>query len=122
MLITIGEKVYVSPVGDDWAKTRVYVYNPNTIAINMTWTYLAGGNGTQTSKSKMIPAGKSSTTDVIPTNTGVRVTTSEKALALSYTDTEGYSRGRYTEGQWHDWGFSMLPPDALTSQLLVGWG
>jgi hypothetical protein len=93
----VGEQEYVTPVGDTFGTTRVFVYNPNTFPLNLTWTVLVGGiNGTLTTFSKSVPAGSATATDVIPTGSGARIVTNGTSMAYSVTDTEGAGASTFT--------------------------
>jgi hypothetical protein len=115
---------YITPAGDSWVKSRAYVYNPHNVSVNMMYEYLVNGTGSPlTNATKTIPPRTGAMTGVIPSRSGMKVTTSLPTTALHVSDTELKNpNGADTGGLRSDWGFTMLPTDSLTPQVLIGWG
>ena len=108
---------YVTPVGDSYGKTKVFVYNPGPAVLTIT---VQLNNKVYT---KLINAKQAAPTDVIPTGSGAWINGTSKFVALSLTDSEDYdSDGHGTSGQYYDWGFPLVPRNELTSQVLIGLG
>jgi uncharacterized repeat protein (TIGR01451 family) len=101
---------YYNPVGtvvaDDPSTT--VIYNPNTAVITVTYESLTG-TGTFD-----VPAGGIFEFQM-PTNSGAHFYTTDSSTfsAICAVDYHGTT---------HDWGFTLLPEDALTTSALVGWG
>lgn len=100
---------YYQPVGSATAATGVWVYNPNSSSITVSYTF-SGSSGsapcTANTACKIVD---------IPVGSGARFYTSNGSVfyAVSVTETSG--------AQLYDWGFSLLPSTQLSDQLLVGW-
>ena len=112
---------YISPVGDSFATTKVYLYNPSAKSIDVSVDFLVSGK--RTNVTKKVSTRRGLLSDVIPTDSGAIFKSTEKFIALSFTDTEfTAANGQQTGGQWYDWGFPLVPRNQLTPQVLVGWG
>jgi hypothetical protein len=94
-------KDYLAPVGDSYGQTRVYAYNPDSSSIDVSFEY-TGSDGSKVTKTMAVPGGSGKTTDIIPTDSAMRVTGTSTFLALSITDTKGW-------GLVWDWGFPVMP-------------
>jgi len=103
------------------AGTRVWLYNPAPTAITVQYTTRDGG-GALTTTNLTVPGGPAGgyTAQLIPNGYGARFSTSgDDFYAFSTTDSNNTS----TSGnQSWDWGFTLIPEDSLTSQILIGLG
>lgn len=113
---------YVSPVGsrDDTSVSvyygaLVFFYNPNTNSINVICA-TAGTTSTVT-----VAANSVSQPFEMPEDQGAYfyTTNGQKFFASEVFDD---AVGLVGELQDYDWGFSLLPADALTTMGIVGWG
>lgn len=106
---------YYAPVNSEYRSTtlintRVYVHNPNADPIIVNWETTAG---VQTA---LNITGNGWSHVLMPdTATGARFYSEngEKFQALSIID---------SGGQAHDWGYTLIPANQLTQQVMVGWG
>ena len=104
--------------------TSVWLYNPGES--NLEVTYTRRESGVLTSDSLTVPAG-SYFKQVLPDGTGAHFSAGSDFYAFSATDSTdstftGTTPRNYTRNQYYDWGFTLIPHDALTPQLLVGLG
>jgi IgGFc binding protein len=132
---------YVSPVGDTRGRTRVMVYNPNSVGISVVFEHIdrafrcsnydtKTGRRTCTVASSRreqitmnIAAKQVMRTEVVNTDSGAWLSSTNPFLALSITDSDDFTQdGQGTGGQWYDWGFPVVPRSQLTSQVVVGLG
>ncbi len=109
---------YYTPVSTiSSAGTKVWLYNPGTTSISVTYQRRSGGS--IISANLTVPAG-GYLSQVIPEGTGARFFTQSGApfYAFSTTDSTG---GQYDNMAW-DWGYTLVPEDSLTPQVLIGLG
>ena len=104
---------YYTPVGtaSDGDDTYIFLYNPDAAAIPINSTTRVGTG------SFSIPA-KSTYRFLMPQDSGAHFfnTSSKKFFAVGTVGAEPASNNV------HDWGFSLVPEDNLTTSLVVGWG
>jgi hypothetical protein len=83
------QSAYMTPVGDSHGKTKVIVYNPNTVDLKYTVHYLLNGS-IRAMSSRTLGAKQCAFTMVIPTGSGAIIESNGNAkfVALSMTDTE----------------------------------
>jgi IgGFc binding protein len=112
---------YVSPVGDNYGRSRVILYNPSTTGA-LTYNITTLVNGVLTKVSNTLVAKQALASAIIPTGSGALVEASANLVALSYTDTENQAGSGDTGGNRYDWGIPLLPRNELTSQVLIGLG
>ena len=112
---------YVSPTGESFAKTKLVLYNPHTLRINITMDTLV--NGTKSTANLTVAGRGFLLSPVIPDGSGARVKGTNTFLPLSITDSEIKTADNFTTGgQWYDWGFPLQPLADLTPQVLIAWG
>ncbi|HAG80643.1 MAG TPA: hypothetical protein DCL61_05615, partial [Cyanobacteria bacterium UBA12227] len=101
--------------------TTVWLYNPGTTAINVTYERRVGG--VLTSSTISVPGGVSGgyTKQVIPDGSGAHFFTpgGQKFYAFSTTDSNNSNVANNLN--W-DWGYTLVPEDSLTTQVLIGLG
>jgi len=118
-------KEYLSPVGDSTGQPRVIVYNGGTTSISVNYEYYAS-TSSNNPRRRVLQVGPNdiARSDIIPTGSGARFTSTKDFFALSMTDTKANGRvpGEDTWGQIYDWGFPLVPVNQLSSQVLIGWG
>ena len=109
---------YYTPVSTDpMAGTSVWLYNPGTSSISVTYTRRVAG--VLTPSTLTVPGGAAGgyLKQDIPVGTGASFSSTQNFYAFSTTDS--------TSGSalitW-DWGFSLIPQSSLTPQVLVGLG
>ena len=92
--------------------TYVYLYNPNTNAITISYNTRVG------SGSFSVPASNGVFQYQMPIGSGASFTSSGGAhfYALSTVSANNTADTAY------NWGFTLLPADALTTEASVGWG
>ncbi|MBY0280140.1 hypothetical protein K2Z84_32810 [Candidatus Binatia bacterium] len=107
----------VSTVGS--AGTTVWLYNPGGGSLTVQYTTRNGG-GALTTTNLTVPGGPAGgyLKQVIPDGYGARFTAATPFYAFSTTDSTNASSGNQS---W-DWGFSLVPQDSLTPQVLIGLG
>jgi len=98
-----------TPAGDS---TFVFLYNPDTAnPIDISWETNGGTQPTLT----VAPGGVISST--MPDNSGARFfTDSSPFFAIATIDSDG------ERNLSADWGYTLIPDDVLTPQVLIGWG
>jgi uncharacterized repeat protein (TIGR01451 family) len=104
---------YYSPVGTPSnAPTAIFLYNPGPDPITVEWETKKGAQ----SPSISLPVGATTRRDV-PNESGAHFYTMDGSLflAIATVDSDPSS-------STHDWGFALIPEDALTQQVLIGWG
>jgi len=106
---------YYSPVGTPSNdSTRVFVYNPGDAALSVSWDTVGGA---QTALN--VPArGVASAT--VPDNSGAHFYASNGSPFIAIAAI-GVSGGANFNSR-ADWGFSLVPEEQLTAQVLVGLG
>ncbi|MBI1293940.1 hypothetical protein GC175_03140 [bacterium] len=105
---------YYSPVGTiSGDGTRVFLYNPAQTALSVSWRTVGGAQTAIT-----VPArGVNSAT--VPNNSGAHFfTDGSPFIAVAAVGASG-SAGFNSRA---DWGFSLVPEEQLTAQILVGLG
>jgi hypothetical protein len=119
--ITNYAKSYISPVGDTVGKSKVIIYNPNSINITYTMKYLK--NKTLTTYTQQVASKKAVYSIVVPTDSGALVESAYEFVALTITDSEEYnSLNVRSYGATYDWGFTAVPTTHLSPEVLVGLG
>ncbi|MCP2728673.1 SdrD B-like domain-containing protein, partial [Limnofasciculus baicalensis] len=103
--------------------TTVWLYNPGTTAINVTFARrIAGVVNTSTIS---VPGGTSGgyAKQLIPDGSGAHFFTqgNEKFYAFSTTDSNSGNTNGTGNQNW-DWGYTLVPEDSLTTQVLIGLG
>ncbi len=101
---------YYAPVNSEGSvTTRVYVHNPNTAQITVNWETTAGAQ-----TAMVINANQWAYVTMPATASGARFYTSgAKFQALSVINSGGLT---------NDWGYTLIPSNQLTQQVMVGWG
>jgi uncharacterized repeat protein (TIGR01451 family) len=108
---------YVNPVASATTnqETIVYLYNPNgtQITITPTCTSCSGTIAvpTETSVSFTMPAG-----EAVQLASG-----GETFVAVGAMGAQSGAGGGTDSSSVYDWGFSLVPADILTSQVVLGW-
>jgi hypothetical protein len=100
--------------------TTVWLYNPGATALTVNYTTRDGG-GNLTTVPLSVPGGPSGgyLPQVIPDGFGGRFSAATPFYAFSTTN----STDTNTSGnQAWDWGFTLIPEDSLTPQVLIGLG
>jgi uncharacterized repeat protein (TIGR01451 family) len=106
---------YYAPVptdnGADYP-TQIYLYNPQSTDLTVTYDTSSG------SGSFVIPAGQTRsfsemTGGYVPEGSGVYFKGSDAFWGISTID---------TQGQTHEWGYSLLPASLLDNEHFLGWG
>lgn len=109
---------YIDPVGSSTAnqETVVYLFNPNGSDITVTPTC------TSCSGSIAVPAGTSASFTV-PLGEAVRFDSGGPIFsAVGATGSQsGIDGVSLDNSSLYDWGFTLVPADVLTSQLVLGW-
>ena len=101
--------------------TTVWLYNPSSSSIIVSYT-TRNGSGNLTTTSLTVPGGTNGgyLSQVIPDGYGAHFeTVSAPFYAFSTTNSTDSSTGG---NQAWDWGFTLIPEDALTPQVLIGLG
>jgi uncharacterized repeat protein (TIGR01451 family) len=105
---------YYTPVGTSASgnPTYVYLYNPNSNAIAVTYTTKIG-SGTIN-----VPGTNGVSQFLMPTRSGARFVTAsgQKFFPISTVGANPSSDTAY------NWGFTLVPKEALTTEAAVGWG
>lgn len=103
---------YFNPTGTTVSgdETTVILYNPGASAITVTHQT---NTGTISTGTVSVPAG-GTTEFTMPLNSGARFFTAgeEPFFAIAAIDDDGTT---------HDWGFTLLPEESLTTTLVAGW-
>jgi len=102
---------YYQPVGTTGAATGVWVYNPNATSITVNYDFTGVANDGSTT----CAAGTSCKIAEVPAGSGGRFYTANNSVFYPVSVTEA------SGAQLYDWGFSLLPSDQLSDQILVGW-
>ncbi len=104
---------YFAPVGtaSDGDETYVYLYNNDAAATTVNFTTRLG------SGSISIPA-KSTYQYLMPINSAARFTSVGGKPFWGV----GLVGARPTANNVHDWGYSLVPQDFLSTEIVVGWG
>jgi len=104
---------YYSPVGGFGGgyETDLYIYNPHSTDLTISYQDMLGQG------SFSIPAGgtvaySSGTGRYVPQDSGVYLSAGQPFWGIGSADTESTT---------YDWGFSLLPASALTSDYYLGW-
>lgn len=109
---------YVTPIGSrnqTEEATRVFLYNPGTSAITVSWTSSGGTTG-----SVPVPAGGQANVK-LPTNQGMRFTSpGNRFYALQVVTTP--ENGATDRSAAYNWGLTLTPARALTPMAVVGYG
>lgn len=104
---------YVTPVGtaSDGDDTYIFLYNPGAATISVNYQ-------TQVGSGTINVAAGQTASFLMPPNSGGRFFSagSEPFFAIAAVGAEP------TANNVHDWGFSLVPEAALTTQAVVGWG
>ena len=112
-------KDYYCPVGSIASPnqpTQIFIYNPNASAITVAW------QGKSTSGSFSVPA--SGTTQFqMPLNSAAHLTSDSDFYSVAAVGAGPSNGGASADDNdtW-DWGYTPVPTQYLTPQLVVGWG
>lgn len=109
---------YMTPVGSRSGganKSRVFLYNPSGSAITVTATPSTGS-----ATSITVPA-NGQANYLMPDNVGARFTSSSRFNAIEATTTPESGTGNDASSSFN-WGISLIPTDALTPMVVVGYG
>ncbi len=100
--------------------TTVWLYNPGATALTVQYTTRDGG-GSLTTTPLSVPGGAAGgyLPQIIPDGYGARFTAASSFYAFSTTNSTDPSTGG---NQAWDWGFTLVPEDSLTPQVLIGLG
>ncbi|MBY0280139.1 hypothetical protein K2Z84_32805 [Candidatus Binatia bacterium] len=100
------------------AGTTVWLYNPGASALSVQYTTRSGG-GSLTTTTLSVPAG-GYLPQIIPDGFGAHFASAGLPFyAFSTTNSTDSSTGG---NQAWDWGFTLIPDDSLTPQVLIGLG
>ncbi len=115
--VNLWSNSYYEPVSTtNTAGTTVWLYNPG--GAPLTVAYTTRSSGVLTTVNLNVPAG-SYLPQVIPDGFGAHFATAGQPFyAFSTTDSTNGTGGNQS---W-DWGFSLVPEDSLTPQVLIGLG
>lgn len=108
---------YINPVGSSVTnqETIIYLFNPNpgSITVTPTCTSCAGSISiaSNTSQSFTVPLGEA----VQFTSGG------EDFVAVGASGSQSGAGGGTDASSTYDWGFTLVPADVLTSQVVMGW-
>lgn len=121
---------YYNPVSTDVAddRTDVFLFNPGTAAITVSYERLVAGTPTITTIT--VPAGSTERVPVTDEGTAQHFFTAggEPFFALATIDsiffdsTPPPGATGSSNNLAHDWGLSLIPEDSLTPAFLVGYG
>ncbi len=111
---------YYNPVGSSGSSqpTQVYLYNPNDIAIDIDYeTFVSSGT--------INVASGAVAEYTMPSSSGAVFTSREGdpffgVANVAAGGNNGGSSG--SDNDTWDWGFSLVPEEILTPQVVVGWG
>ncbi|MCX6028636.1 MAG: hypothetical protein NT169_04945 [Chloroflexi bacterium] len=106
--------------------TTVWLYNPAATAVTVQYQ-TRNGSGVLTTTPLTVPGGAAGgyLPQVIPDGYGARFYTSGATFyAFSTTNStdDTVNHSSYTGNQAWDWGFTLIPQDSLTPQVLIGLG
>ncbi|MCZ2340257.1 MAG: IgGFc-binding protein, partial [Bacteroidales bacterium] len=116
-----------SAQGTSGTDTTVWLYNPGTSSLTVRYQTRTGNNGnTLSTTSLTVPGGTRGgyLKQVIPNGYGAHFYTDNGTpfYAISVTDsTSSQNNGSGGNRTW-DWGFSLIPEELLTPQVLIGLG
>jgi hypothetical protein len=114
---------YVTPTGETFGRTKLLLYNPNTVSIKVNMETRNRVTGARISQSLTVTARNYLLSPYVTDGTGALVSSTSRFLPLSITDAERTSADNVTtDGQMYDWGFPVQPVADLTSQVLIAWG
>lgn len=110
----------VSTVVTGGTGTTVWLYNPGATTLTVAYTTRDGG-GNLTTTNLSVPGGAAGgyLPQVIPDGYGARFTAASDFYAFSTTNSTDTTSGG---NQAWDWGFSLVPEESLTPQVLIGLG
>lgn len=92
--------------------TEIFMFNPNTNEIDITFETLTGTTNV------VVPA-MATASYVVPTNTGVNLYTTNGQVFIPVSATD--ARQGTSGNQAHDWGHALVPLRALTTVSIVPW-
>jgi hypothetical protein len=100
--------------------TTVWLYNPGAANLTVQYTTRDGG-GNLTTTPLIVPGGAAGgyLPQVIPDGYGARFTAASDFFAFSTTNSTDAAT---TGNQSWDWGFTLVPEESLTPQVLIGLG
>ena len=109
---------YYSPVGrsDPGFPSRVFIYNGNASQITVTWTRY---NCTPSTGTFTVAAGETNFYD-IDCDSGTSFTSSLPFFAIQAVDLPNPNSD--SQSQYYDWGFTLIPQNLASDELVVGWG
>ena len=119
--VNLWSNSYYEPVSTtSSAGTRVWLYNPGTTTLVVQYT-TRNGSGVLTTTNINVPGGTNGgyAAQVIPDGYGAHFEAASPFYAFSTTDSTSSNDG---DNQSWDWGFSLVPEDSLTPQILIGLG
>ena len=96
--------------------TIVFLYNPNSSAITVRW---ATKYGAQT---PITIAPNSTARQAMPVDSAAHFFTDDKRTFLGVAAVDADNPNPTNINIGADWGFTLIPDDALTPQVLIGWG
>lgn len=110
---------YYCPVGSVNSPnqpTEVFIHNPNASPLTATWTGKASQGTVQ------VPA-RSTRSFLMPVNSAANLQGDGEFFAVAAVAAGPVNNGSSAEDNdtW-DWGFTLVPTENLTPQLVVGWG
>ncbi len=112
----VGSRTNQTEVDHLYYKALVYLFNPNTSPLTVHYQTLVS-TGTIT-----VAAGSVSEVFVMPGNSGARFYSTNGLKFAASEAFDGTAPGLVGELQDYDWGFTLIPADALTTLGIVGWG
>lgn len=106
---------YYSPVGTPSNdNTRIFVYNPGDAALSVSWDTVGGAQAALN-----VPA-RGVASAIVPDNSGAHFYSNNGSPFIAIAAI-GVSGGANFNSR-ADWGFSLVPEEQLTAQVLVGLG
>ena len=107
---------YYAPVGTTLSSEphNVFIYNPTASPLTVQYAARSG------SGSFSVPA-KGVHQFTMPMNSGAHFYTTGTTFYAVGANDSGSTDRTGSENEVHDWGYALLPEEALTTQVVVGW-
>ncbi|WP_309400096.1 SdrD B-like domain-containing protein [Cerasicoccus maritimus] len=111
---------YYNPVGSSGSNqpTQIYLYNPNGSAIDIDYETFVGSGTINIAAGEVAEYTMPSSSGAVFTSQG-----GEKFFGVANVAAGGTNGGSSgVDNDTWDWGFSLVPEEILTPQVVVGWG
>lgn len=105
----LGNDYYAPVNSEGGVTTRVYVHNPNSTSITVSCTNCDGV------ATISVVANGWGYANMLTTATGARFYTADGKVFQAFSVIN-------SGGQANDWGYTLIPENQLTQQVMVGWG